>query len=145
MIEIAVIGAGMGSWEQLTLEAAEKIAQADYILGSARLLPMAARWGKPVHTAVTLEQVQQILAEQQGRRVVILVSGDVGFYSAAANYSKLPDCRGAALSGYFLGQRFLRQAANSLGGRPLGQSARLAVQFGAGNCAPWQGFLLNRQ
>lgn len=42
MIEIAVIGAGMGSWEQLTLEAAEKIAQADYILGSARLLPMAA-------------------------------------------------------------------------------------------------------
>lgn len=93
MIEIAVIGAGMGSWEQLTLEAAEKIAQADYILGSARLLPMAARWGKPVHTAVTLEQVQQILAEQQGRRVVILVSGDVGFYSAAANYSKLPDCR----------------------------------------------------
>ena len=54
---------------------------------------MAARWDKPAYPAVTLERVQQILAEQKGRHVAILVSGDVGFYSAAANYGKLPGCK----------------------------------------------------
>lgn len=93
MKEIAVIGAGMGSLGQLTLEAAEKIEQADYIIGSARLLHTAARWDKPAYPAVTLERVQQILNEQEGRHVAILVSGDVGFYSAAANYGKLPGCK----------------------------------------------------
>ena len=82
----------MGSLEQLTLEAAEKIKQADYIIGSARLLTLASGWSKPAYPAVTLERVQQILAEQEGQHVVILVSGDVGFYSAAANYRRLPDC-----------------------------------------------------
>lgn len=93
MKEVAVIGAGMGSLGQLTAEAMEKIKQADYVIGSPRLLPLAANWARPAYAAVTLEQVRQVLEEQSGKHVAVLVSGDVGFYSAAARYSVLPGCR----------------------------------------------------
>lgn len=93
MKEVAVIGAGMGSLGQLTAEALEAVEQADYLLGSARLLRLFDSWDKPKYQAVTPEQVRQLLDTVPGQRAAVLVSGDVGFYSAASGYCRLQDCQ----------------------------------------------------
>lgn len=85
-MEIIFAGSGMGSREGLTKEVYEKIEEADILLGAERMLepyrPRIER--KPFYLA---KQVVPYLQEMQRKypmeslKVVILFSGDSGFYS----------------------------------------------------------------
>ena len=80
---IALIGTGMGNEQTLTMEAAEKIREADYIFGAKRLLrttknEQAVRY--PYYLAADIVPELDRLSGC-GVKVVILFSGDTGFYS----------------------------------------------------------------
>ena len=85
-MEITLAGIGMGNRESLTKEVCEKIEEADILLGAERMLkPYRARIEKkPFYLA---KQILPYLQEIQKRypmeslKVVILFSGDSGFYS----------------------------------------------------------------
>ncbi len=85
-MEITLAGVGMGSGESLTKEVCEKIREADILLGSERMLkPYRPRIKKkPFYLA---KQVLPYLLEMQKAypmeclKVVVLFSGDSGFYS----------------------------------------------------------------
>ena len=81
--QIALIGTGMGNEQTLTMEAAEKIREADYIFGAERLLrttknEQAVRY--PYYLAADIVPELDRLSGC-GVKVVILFSGDTGFYS----------------------------------------------------------------
>lgn len=85
-MEIVLAGIGMGHRDSLTKEVQEKIEQADILLGAERMLePYRPRIEKkPLYLA---EQVLPYLQELQKKhpmeslKVVVLFSGDSGFYS----------------------------------------------------------------
>ena len=81
--QIALIGTGMGNEQTLTMEATEKIREADYIFGAERLLrttknEQAVRY--PYYLAADIVPELDRLSGC-GVKVVILFSGDTGFYS----------------------------------------------------------------
>lgn len=95
--QILLAGAGMGSRDTMTEEVKEAVAEADLLLGAPRLLeghcPRVEK--KPYYRA---EQILPYLKEKQTAlyrqeaKVVILFSGDSGFYSGcAALYRALAD------------------------------------------------------
>ena len=81
--QIFLIGTGMGNAQTLTMEAAEKIREADCIFGAERLLRIikneqAVRY--PYYLAADIVPELDRLSGC-GVKVVILFSGDTGFYS----------------------------------------------------------------
>lgn len=92
--EITLAGVGMGSRESLTNEVEQAIRQADILLGAKRMIasyqPKLEK--KPYYLA---EQIIPYLEKMQkdkeiseiatGQNVVVLFSGDSGFYSGAAS------------------------------------------------------------
>ena len=88
-MEIVLAGVGMGSRESLTREAEQAVEQADILLGAKRLI---AQYGqdlekKPYYSAEQiipyLEEIQKNEELSQKKKVVVLFSGDSGFYSGA--------------------------------------------------------------
>lgn len=85
IMKIYLIGCGMGTASTLTEEAKDKIEQADILLGAARLIkPYSPKIEK--HPYYLAEDIIPYLMECQKRHrqplsVVILFSGDTGFYS----------------------------------------------------------------
>lgn len=86
-LEIVLAGVGMGNPQGITREVEEAIAGADLLMGSERLI---REWGRgresrPYYTAQQVLPCLQRLQEQENgpqvRKVVILFSGDSGFYS----------------------------------------------------------------
>lgn len=86
-LEIALAGAGMGHEGSLTAEVRQAIEKADILLGAERLLkPYQPKMEKrPFYRAAQiipyLKEVQERNPFMESRRVVILFSGDSGFYS----------------------------------------------------------------
>lgn len=86
-MEIVLAGIGMGGRECLTIEVEEAIRQADILLGAERMLqPYTPRIEKrPYYLAKQiipyLKEVQTKNEFMEARKVVILFSGDSGFYS----------------------------------------------------------------
>lgn len=83
---IALLGMGMGDRRLLTAEAQERLEQAEVIFGAKRLLHETAAWIHP-REAIPYYLAEDILpwlqAQECGREVVVLFSGDTGFYSGA--------------------------------------------------------------
>ena len=82
MKEINIIGMGM-SEKTLTHEALELINEADILIGAKRLINEFAHLNKPSHNAYLSHDILEIVEKTDARKIAILVSGDVGFYSAA--------------------------------------------------------------
>ena len=86
-VEIALIGAGMGSRGNLTVEAAEACARADYVFGASRLLPLGGNARQfPYYDAERIlakldELLEETMPETEVVRVAVLFSGDSGFFS----------------------------------------------------------------
>ncbi|HIX65714.1 MAG TPA: precorrin-6y C5,15-methyltransferase (decarboxylating) subunit CbiE [Candidatus Anaerotruncus excrementipullorum] len=126
-MEISIVGAGMGSWELLTVQAARALENCQLLLGSRRLLEAFPGIGQVRELAATPQQVAQaVRAHPQLERACVLVSGDVGFYSLTKSLLALPELAGArVLCGisslqYFcarLGQSWEEVAVLSLHGR----------------------------
>ncbi|PXV95812.1 precorrin-6Y C5,15-methyltransferase (decarboxylating) [Lachnotalea glycerini] len=87
--KIAVIGIGTGTLEGMTKEAINAILDSEVIFGAARMLDSV----KPLHKAAVeqykKEEIAAYLSEhEEYEKIAILVSGDVGFYSAANGFKE---------------------------------------------------------
>lgn len=80
---VTVAGIGPGSREQMTQEALRAVRQADCLIGASRMLELA-RPGQETFAAIQPEVIRDFLRRRRDlRRAVVVLSGDVGFFSAA--------------------------------------------------------------
>ena len=92
--QISLIGIGMGARKSLTIEAAEKIREADYIFGAKRLVETAENDHAVRYPYYLAEEILPELEKLSGCgvKVAVLFSGDTGFYSGCSKlYEKLKD------------------------------------------------------
>ena len=82
MKEINIIGMGM-SEKTLTREALDLISEADILIGAKRLINEFSHMNKPSFNAYLSNDILEIIEKTDSEKIAILVSGDVGFYSAA--------------------------------------------------------------
>ena len=82
MKEINIIGMGM-SEKTLTAEALALINDADILIGAKRLINEFSELNKPSYNAYLSNDILEIIEKTDAEKIAILVSGDVGFYSAA--------------------------------------------------------------
>ena len=81
MKKVTVIGAGLGP-DTLTAEARAALSRADVLLGAARVIE--AYKEKRSHQCYLPKDVAACIESEDAQAFAVLVSGDVGFYSAAA-------------------------------------------------------------
>lgn len=82
--KVTLLGIGMGSLKDLTLEAKRACEQADVILGASRMAEALGCFGKETVKLYRAEEiVEYIKAHPEKRSVVAAFSGDVGFYSGS--------------------------------------------------------------
>ena len=82
MKEINIIGMGMSD-KTLTPEALELIKGSDILIGAKRLINDVSYLNKPSFNAYLSNDILEIIEKTDSEKIAILVSGDVGFYSAA--------------------------------------------------------------
>ena len=75
----SIIGAGMGAPGTLTLEACRALDAADAVFATARLASL-----RPETVVCPFSELAARAVNANGQTVAVLVSGDVGFFSAAA-------------------------------------------------------------
>lgn len=84
--QIIIAGIGMGSEASLTLEVRDAIDRADMLVGGSRMLQPYLHSGKQLFASWRAEEIRaQIDAHPECRTIVVLMSGDVGFYSGTRN------------------------------------------------------------
>ena len=81
MKKVFIIGTGLGP-DTLTPEARDAIAQADVLLGAPRVIEPYKE--KHSHSCYSPKDVAAFIEREDARMFAVLVSGDTGFYSAAA-------------------------------------------------------------
>ena len=83
--QISLIGIGMGNLNGMTKEALEALEQAELVVGSGRMLQLAAGYGnKKLLDEYSSEIIAAFIDENKGyTKISVLLSGDTGFYSGA--------------------------------------------------------------
>lgn len=85
--ELCLIGMGMGSGKDLTMEAAERLKSCDVVFGAQRMLSDVGSWTRDTE-CVPIYMPEQILTwlteHPDVRRAVVVYSGDTGFYSGSS-------------------------------------------------------------
>ncbi len=82
--DIWVIGLGMSS-VHLTREADAALRACDLIIGAGRMLDMTAEFGKETFCSYDYPEITRYLqGHPEYRRIAVVFSGDIGFYSGAA-------------------------------------------------------------
>lgn len=90
--EITIVGVGPGAKELMTLEARNAVADAELIIGSKRMVKAVAGEGIKIHVEYRPNEIKSYLEKHlEYQRIVILVSGDVGFYSGAKKLLEVLD------------------------------------------------------
>lgn len=85
--KITFVGIGMGAADTMTLEAWEACKKAHVIIGAKRMVETVEKLKKPVFLSYQIEQIKEYINNNpQFLNIVILVSGDVGFYSATKKW-----------------------------------------------------------
>ena len=80
---ICLVGIGMGPGD-LTLKAADKVLNADLLIGASRMLESVDTFGKATFDEYRADAIKGYIdTHTEFRNIVILLSGDVGFYSGA--------------------------------------------------------------
>ena len=85
--KITVVGTGLGL-DTMTAEAREAIAKAEVLIGAAGVLEPYKDAGKPAYPCYLPQEVTALIESENAREFAVLVSGDVGFYSAAAGLAE---------------------------------------------------------
>lgn len=99
MKTVWIIGIGM-SPDTVTAEGLHAIQNADMLLGAKRMLDGFSHLGKPTMEEYAPQQAAQVVRSADAQRFAVLVSGDVGFFSAAQGLVKALDfCRVELISG----------------------------------------------
>ena len=87
---VTLLGIGMGSIGTLTLEGREAVRNADLIVGARRMVDAVRLPGQDFLYEYRSREIAEYLAEHpEYTRVVIALSGDVGFYSGAKKLVEL--------------------------------------------------------
>ncbi len=82
--KITLVGIGMGDAQQLTLEAVTACENADVIIGAERMLSTVKTYCGNTFNAYLADDVMNFInAHPEYNNIVVALSGDVGFYSAA--------------------------------------------------------------
>ena len=82
--KVTLVGIGIGTPEGMTVEAAQVIEKADLLVGADRMLAAAADKHKPTFSAYEPRKLGDYLElHPEYQRIVVLLSGDLGFYSGA--------------------------------------------------------------
>lgn len=88
--KVTLLGIGMGSIGTLTLEGREAVRDADLIVGARRMVDAVRLPGQDFLYEYRSREIAEYLAEHpEYTRVVIALSGDVGFYSGAKKLVEL--------------------------------------------------------
>lgn len=88
--KVTVLGIGMGSQETMTLEGQKACEEAELIIGAKRMVQAAASAGQAVYCAYRPEEICGYLREHpEYEKAVVVLSGDVGFYSGAKKLLEL--------------------------------------------------------
>lgn len=89
---ITLLGIGMGSPETLTVEGQRAVSSADVVIGAKRMADAVRQpFQKVVYEYRSDKIAEYIAAHPEHERIVIALSGDVGFYSGARKLlEKLP-------------------------------------------------------
>lgn len=107
-----LIGAGPGAVELFTGEAVKSLQESDCIIGAKRILQSCGQIvRKPQFCAYKAEDVAAFLEENRKyRKVALVYSGDIGFYSGAMGMKKaLEGFRVVPVSGISTAQYFLNR------------------------------------
>lgn len=83
MKKLTIVGAGMGTGT-VTADGRLALENADTVFGSPRLTSLLAPQGKTVSPVYRSAEISSFMEEKNSKQAVLLVSGDTGFYSAAA-------------------------------------------------------------
>lgn len=90
---LSLVGTGMGTPEQMTLEARHVLEQAQVIFGAKRMLDAVHEFPAQKVCEYRREQIAAYLCEHpQLTQAAVVFSGDVGFYSGADSFGKCLDC-----------------------------------------------------
>lgn len=82
--QIILAGTGMGTLSNFTREVYEACQNADILMGAERMLEPVKFMGKPMKKLYRSKEIADyIKAHTEYQKIVILLSGDVGFYSGA--------------------------------------------------------------
>jgi len=83
MKKVTIIGIGLGAGT-MTPVAREAIEQAEVLFGAPRVLELCKDMPIPSYPYCLPDDVAALIGSENAREFAVLVSGDVGFYSAAA-------------------------------------------------------------
>ena len=86
MKEISVIGIGMGEKTELSGESLRRIREAELLIGAGRMLEFSEGIrgaGSRMEQAYQAEEIRRLIEEAKEQKIVLLFSGDTGFYSGA--------------------------------------------------------------
>lgn len=94
-MRVTLAGLGCGTMATITAEVGEALAQADYLIGAARLLEQLPQGLTPRRTcAVHPREIAELLSDSSCENICVLYSGDTGFYSGARGLLPLLEERG---------------------------------------------------
>jgi precorrin-6y C5,15-methyltransferase (decarboxylating), CbiE subunit/precorrin-6Y C5,15-methyltransferase (decarboxylating), CbiT subunit len=83
-MEISIIGAGMHR-DSITKEASDRLCNADVIIGAPRLLGyVSTPKAEKIEASIPADMAERVRQCEHAEHVCVLLSGDTGFYSAAA-------------------------------------------------------------
>ena len=90
--KISIVGAGMGTAEQLTGLGSRRLREAQVVVGAPRLTEglSGELSGHAVLVSHRTGEIVEFLNKEKWTRAVFLVSGDTGFYSAASGAAASP-------------------------------------------------------
>lgn len=88
--KVTLLGIGMGSPKTLTQEGQEAVRNADLIVGAKRMVDAVRLSGQDVFYEYRSKEIAEyLIAHPEYTKVVIALSGDVGFYSGAKKLAEL--------------------------------------------------------
>ena len=88
--KVTLLGIGMGSEDTLTVEGKRAVEQADLIVGARRMADAVKLPGQDVFYEYRSEEIADYIRKHpEYSRIVIALSGDVGFYSGAKKLLEL--------------------------------------------------------
>lgn len=83
--KITLLGIGMGSSSNMTIEARNACENADVLIGAKRMLDAVKQFHKPVFDSYRPEEIKDFIDGcLEYQNFVVALSGDVGFYSGAS-------------------------------------------------------------
>ena len=81
---ITLLGIGMGSSQTLTVQGKNSLDQADLLIGAKRMVDSVKRPGQDVFVEYRSQEIKDYIGKHpEYDNIVIVLSGDVGFYSGA--------------------------------------------------------------